>query len=120
MVHRVRAADGTWSGTTDLGGRLRSHPAAVSWGPGRLDVFPRGTDNAVWHRSFSAGRWSGWASLGGQLASGPGATASGDDVTVIGRSPNGALYQRTRPAVRRRRGVVGASAVSPPDGTGTC
>ena len=32
------------------GGVLRDDPAAVSWGPGRIDVFVRGTDNQLWHR----------------------------------------------------------------------
>jgi len=38
-----------WSDWMDLGGQLTSEPAAVSWGPNRIDVFARGTDNALWH-----------------------------------------------------------------------
>jgi repeat uncharacterized protein DUF346 len=38
--------------------QITSDPA-VSWGPGRIDVFARGTDNAVYHQ-FYDGDWSGW------------------------------------------------------------
>ena len=39
--------DGTYHDWVSLGGNLSSDPAAVSWGPGRIDVFARGTDNAL-------------------------------------------------------------------------
>lgn len=46
---------------------MLSQPAAVAWGPNRLDVFALGTDYAVWHDSWSgtSDSWSGWQSLGG-------------------------------------------------------
>ncbi|WP_108718751.1 hypothetical protein [Miniimonas sp. S16] len=65
---------GGWSGWESLGGVLTSDPAAVSWSEGRIDVFVRGTDNALWHKWF-AGGWSGWESLGGVLTSGPGVSS---------------------------------------------
>jgi serine protease AprX len=34
----------------DLGGNIYSNPAAVSWGPSRIDVFAIGGDHAMWHR----------------------------------------------------------------------
>ena len=33
-----------------LGGVLTSEPAAVSWGPNRVDTFVMGTDSALWHK----------------------------------------------------------------------
>ena len=38
---------------------------------GRLEVFARGTDNALWHiwQTAPNNGWSGWASLGGVLFS---------------------------------------------------
>jgi hypothetical protein len=33
-----QAFDGWWRGWESLGGTLASEPAAVSWGPGRIDV----------------------------------------------------------------------------------
>jgi hypothetical protein len=64
----------TWTAAESLGGTLTSQPAVASWAAGRYDVFARGADNAVWHKSFS-GKWSGWESLGG-AASSPPAVAS--------------------------------------------
>jgi hypothetical protein len=51
-------------GWESLGGILTSGPDASSWAPGRLDVFVRGRDNALWHKWFDRG-WSHWESLGG-------------------------------------------------------
>lgn len=51
-----------------LAGRMNSNIAAVSWGPGRLDVFAVLSDGRVYHRWWDAGAgssWSGWEDLGG-------------------------------------------------------
>ena len=53
-----------------LGGSLVGEPASVSWAPGRLDVFARGTDDQLWHKYYDNG-WSGWEPLGGVLSSAP-------------------------------------------------
>lgn len=50
-----------WSGTSwsrweTLGGRAASSPAAVSWGPNRLDLFVRGSDNTLRQRWWD-GKW---------------------------------------------------------------
>ena len=39
-----------WSEWESLGGELTSDPVAVSLGNGRIDVFVRGTDKALWHK----------------------------------------------------------------------
>ena len=39
-----------WSGWESLGGVIDNTPAAVSWSLGRIDVFARGMDNAMWHK----------------------------------------------------------------------
>ena len=67
----------TWTAAESLGGTLTSQPAVASWAAGRYDVFARGTDNAVWHKSFSGGKWSGWEPLGGVASSSPAAAAWG-------------------------------------------
>jgi hypothetical protein len=54
-----------------------SDPAAVSWGSGRIDLFVRGADNAIWHKYFANSQWSAWVSLGGALASGPAVSSWG-------------------------------------------
>ena len=65
-----------WSGWEDLGGVIDGPPAAVSWGPNRIDCFARGTNNHMWHKWYagSAG-WSGWEDLGGVISSGPAAAS---------------------------------------------
>ena len=41
---------GTWSGWHQLGGIFDDEPGAVSWGPRRIDVFVRGTNNHMFHK----------------------------------------------------------------------
>lgn len=65
-----------WSSWESLEGVLTSYPAVSSWASGRLDVFVRGTDNAMWHKWFDR-KWSSWESLGGMLTSAPGAVSWG-------------------------------------------
>jgi hypothetical protein len=66
-----------------------SDPSVSTWGPGRLDVFVRGSDNALWHRWYDSGTWYAWQSLGGTLASGPDAVSWGDGrIDVFARDNN--------------------------------
>ena len=60
-------AEDAWE---SLGGVLTSQPAVSSWAPGRLDVFARGTDKALWHRWYDNNAWSRWESLGGRAGVG--------------------------------------------------
>jgi 16S rRNA C1402 (ribose-2'-O) methylase RsmI len=69
-------APGAW-GYDNLGGTLTSDPDISSWGGGRLDVFAKGTDNALWHKAYSSPNWFGWEKIGGTLTSGPGAVSWG-------------------------------------------
>jgi hypothetical protein len=92
---------GQWSGTEDLGGQsffepacCYEPPAAVSWGPGRIDLFVRGTDSNLWHKWYSGG-WSGWENLGGPIASAPTAASWGSgrlDVFAVG--PAGSVVHK--------------------------
>ena len=75
---------GQWE---SLGGVLDVAAGRVSWGAGRVDVFVRGTDDALWHRWFD-GKWRGWESLGGPLNFGPAVASWGPrrlDVFARGR-----------------------------------
>ncbi len=78
-----------------LGGVFDGSPSVTSWAPGHLDVYVRGTDNALHHRWFLDNRWSAWESLGGQLGSEPAAVswASGR-VDVFARGTDGSLITR--------------------------
>ncbi|HLN35132.1 MAG TPA: tyrosinase family protein [Nitrososphaeraceae archaeon] len=46
----VHGHPGVWSGWHSLGGILDNAPAAVSWGPNRIDCFVRGMNNHMWHK----------------------------------------------------------------------
>jgi hypothetical protein len=75
LIHQYRLPGGSWTRGINLGGDLTSQPAAVSWGPGRIDVFARFTDNALWHRASTNDSWTAWARLGGILTSAPAVAA---------------------------------------------
>jgi len=73
-----------------------SAPAATARPSGELDVFVRGTDNAVWHKFWSAsGGWSPWGSLGGTATSRPGAAARpSGELDVVVRGTDNAIWHR--------------------------
>ncbi|HLO18176.1 MAG TPA: hypothetical protein VK206_25315 [Anaerolineales bacterium] len=54
-----------------FGQQLVSAPAAVSWGPNRIDCFGRGIDLHMWHKWWDGTVWSDWEDLGGILTSAP-------------------------------------------------
>jgi len=52
-----------------MGGVITSDPVVGRNQDGRLEVFARGTDDALWHnwQTVPNNGWSGWGSLGGIL-----------------------------------------------------
>ena len=52
-------------------------PDAASMNSGRLDLFARGTDNALWTRTLVGNTWTNWNSLGGTLNSNPASVSWG-------------------------------------------
>jgi hypothetical protein len=48
-------------------------PGAVSWGSSRIDVFARGSDNALWQKTYDGtnGGWQPWVQVGGDINSAP-------------------------------------------------
>ena len=65
----------------------------MSWGPSRLDIFVRGTDNALGHRWYENGTWYGWESLGGVLTSAPDVSSWGPNrLDVFVRGTDTALW----------------------------
>jgi hypothetical protein len=84
----------SWLGWESLGGVPTSGPGASSWSSGRLDVFVRGTDSALWHKWFQNG-WSGWERLGGVLTSSPAAVSWGSGrIDVFVRGTDCALWHK--------------------------
>jgi len=89
------ADNGQWSGRWEvLGtGLMHGSPAAVSWGPGRTDVFVRGGGYELEHKWFANGSWSsGWENLGGYLTTDMGVVASGSGrLNIFARATDGSL-----------------------------
>jgi hypothetical protein len=72
------------------GGTLTSAPAASSWGAGRVDVFARGTGNALIHTSNGGGTWE---TVGGVLSAEPAAVSwSPGRLDVFVRGSDNALW----------------------------
>jgi len=84
-----------WIGWETLNGFLASKPTVVSWAPGRLDLFGRGLDNALWHRFYQNPNWSAWESLGGGLADAPAVVSwAPGRLDLFGRGLDNALWHR--------------------------
>jgi murein DD-endopeptidase MepM/ murein hydrolase activator NlpD len=83
-----------WIRTETLGGQLTAGPGVSSWGPNRLDVFSRGTDNSLTHKWYNNGWWN-WESLGGVITSDPAAVSwSNGRLDVFARGGDNALWHR--------------------------
>jgi trypsin/repeat uncharacterized protein DUF346 len=76
-----------WHPADNIGGTFTSDLAASSWGPGRLDVFGRGVEGALWHKAWVNGfGWFPWESLGGSIQGQPAAVSWGSGrIDVVAR-----------------------------------
>ena len=86
-----------WSQWERLGGfhfTATSSPASVSWdNSGRVDIFVRGMDFAMWHMAWDGTQWTPWEWLGGVFTSGPSAVSRGPNrLDVFGRGTDGAVW----------------------------
>jgi GH25 family lysozyme M1 (1,4-beta-N-acetylmuramidase) len=93
-----RWGDGsTFQGYDTLGGLVAdgTEPAAVSWGPNRIDVFVCGVDGQLWHAYWDGASWRGWEPLGGLLTATPAVTswASGR-LDIFVRGADHAMWHR--------------------------
>src|ERR1700733_10766125 len=83
---------GEWA---SLGGGITTNPCVSRNADGRLEVFARGTDNALWHiwQNSAGGGWSGWASLGGGITSDPAVGINHDGrLEAFARGTDNALW----------------------------
>jgi hypothetical protein len=96
LLHAWRTSDAGEFKWEALGtGLMQGSPAAVSWGPGRIDVFARGGGSDLAHKFFDDGRWSPWESLGNQITASPAVISTGpQQLNVFARGTDGALYHR--------------------------
>jgi hypothetical protein len=81
LLYEKVLINGSWSNWTWLEvppvGISEDTPSAVNAPDGRVDLFVRGNDNALWHKTFwPDNRESEWESMGGELTSGPAAVGS--------------------------------------------
>jgi hypothetical protein len=94
---------GGWSPLVSLGqpttGPIQGVPSVATNADGRLEVFARGSDGALWHawQTAPSGGWGSWYSLGvtggGPLFSGLAAGRNGDGrLEVLGVDGSGGLY----------------------------
>jgi hypothetical protein len=98
ILHRYRNGS-TWSsGWASIGappGGARSAPAALSNSSGRIDVFVRGADSAIWRRSWTTS-WGPWTSLGGTATSAPAVASRGTNrVDLFVRGAAGDVQHRS-------------------------
>ncbi len=71
-----------------------TRPTVASSGPGQLDLFVRGIDNALWHRRYD-GTWHDWESLGGILTYDPAVASWGNGrLDVFVRGTNNTLQHK--------------------------
>jgi len=79
-----------------VGAPVAGAPAACAQGSNSLDLFVRGTDNALWWERWNGATWSSWQTLGGALTSSPAATSPGNGlIDVFVRGTDNALWERT-------------------------
>jgi hypothetical protein len=102
----VNGAPYTWSftvgafqtapaGWESLGGGSSLTPAVSSWGSSRVDVFVRGSDNALYQNTWNGTTWSNWTSLGGTITSSPRAVSwSANRIDAFIRGTDNGLYHR--------------------------
>jgi hypothetical protein len=96
-IKQTPGAPGGWAAPVSLGGTAASDPTVGTNADGRLEVFFKGTDNALWHGwqlSPSGGSWSGFVSLGGFLTSGAPAARNADGrlAVMVRGADNATLY----------------------------
>jgi len=75
IYHKYQLNSDEWSNWASLGGvYLRGGPSIVKASDGRLVLFARGVDRAIWYKaqtSPNSATWTSWQSLGGRFASSP-------------------------------------------------
>ncbi|MBG0791950.1 hypothetical protein IYY11_00275, partial [Methylocystis sp. H62] len=82
-----------WGGWENMGGVLLNKPECVTWGPGHLHCFGRGTDGAMYGKWWTGSGWGGWENMGGVLLNKPECVTWGPGhLHCFGRGTDGAMY----------------------------
>jgi len=117
VAPRLGAPPLYWHSPYGLGGQIVEEPDVASWGPGRLDVFVRGTNDALVTKYYTGGTWSNWVNLGGPaLNSAPGAVSWGSNrLDVVARAANGTVNHWWYDGSKWTNENLGGSIVGSPD-----
>jgi acylphosphatase len=121
-IQGIQAIYGAKFRWASLGGGI-SDPVAINNQDGRLEVFAKGTDNALWHiwQTVPSNGWSGWASLGGGMGSKVAVARNQDGrIEIVVRGTDGALWHKWQTAPNSGwsgwaslgGGIVGAPAIA--------
>jgi peptidoglycan hydrolase-like protein with peptidoglycan-binding domain len=97
----IQAIYGSKGGWASMGGVITSNIGLGQNADGRLELFARGTDNAVWHQWQTAPNngWSGWASMGGVITSDPIAARNADGrLELFARGTDNAVWHQWQTA----------------------
>ncbi len=89
------AVSGPWSGWQQIStGTIASDPAAVSWGPARVDVVARMPDNTPGHWYWNGSTWS-YDDLGGEFLGNPDIASTGEQkLSVFVKGLDNNLWQK--------------------------
>lgn len=98
LEYRRASSIGSWVRNTmighhSLGGEFLSSSALAKAGGGKLFIFGRGKDNAVWTNFWNGSGWTDWVSLGGGTNAAPAATSRTGSVELFVRGTDGAIWQ---------------------------
>ena len=79
-----------------VGAPVAGAPAVTAQNANSLDLFVRGTDNALWYKYWTGTTWTAATSLGGVLTSSPAATSPGNGtIDVFVRGTDNGLWEKT-------------------------
>ena len=89
--------DGEWSKPLALHGTAITHPRAVAWPDGAIDLFVVGQDSAVHSRSRRGGEWQDWTPRGGRAFSPPSIVARDRVVELFVLGVDSAIWHTAVP-----------------------
>jgi hypothetical protein len=94
LWHRAFVPGQGWTQPATIGGNLTSAPAVNSQSAELLNIWARGTDGAVYQRSWNGSAWVDWFSVGGGIEGAPASVSRAENVIdIYVRGANRATYQ---------------------------
>jgi hypothetical protein len=96
LWHRAYVPGTGWTAPASIAGNLTSAPTVNSQSADLLNIWARGTDGAVYQRSWTGAAWADWSSIGGGTIGAPSSVSRTDNViNVYARGAADALYARS-------------------------